>query len=142
MRARICVLLCAMEPGPRAPRCRALATEVAPLRVGVYRGAALALVVAGFSRCEEAPNTGRAASKVPLGFGSVGVVERVDWKRSRLAAQAVCSCWPCHAQLGATAQSSFRSSQAPLLGFVAVCREKCGCMIGSSLCRSARGGSC
>ena len=78
----------------------------------------------------------------PLGVGSVGVVERVDWKRSRLAAQAECSCWPCRAQLGATTQSSFRSSQAPLLGFIVVCREKCGCMFGSSLCRRARGGSC
>ena len=69
----------------------------------------------------------------PLGVGSVGVVERVDWKRSRLAAQAECSCWPCRAQLGATTQSSFRSSQAPLLGFIVVCREKWGCMFSNSL---------
>ena len=37
------------------------------------------------------------------------------------------------AQVGATAQSSFRSSQAPLLGFIVVCTEKCGCMFISSL---------
>ena len=33
-----------------------------------------------------------AAVKVPLGFGSVGIVERVDWKMSCLAAQGECSC--------------------------------------------------
>ena len=137
--ARICMLLRAMEPGPRAPRCRLLAAEVAPLNVGVYRGPAFELVVAG---CEEARNTRREASKVPLGFGSVGVVERVDWKRSRLAVQTEFSCCPGYALPGATSQSSFRSSYAPLLGFIAVCREKCGCMLGSRLRRSAGGGSC
>ena len=40
------------------------------------------------------------------------------------------------AQVGATAQSSFRSSQASLLGFIVVCREKWGCMFGSSLTSS------
>ena len=118
--ARICMLLRTMEPGPRAPSFRALATEAAPLNAGVYRGPAFELVVAG---CEEARNTRRAASKVPLGFGSVGVVERVDWKRSRLAVQTEFSCCPCYALPGATAQSSFRSSQAPLLGFIAVCSQ-------------------
>ena len=42
-----------------------------------------------------------------------------------------CSCFYGHAQLGETAQSSFRSSQAPLLGFTVVCREKSGCTIRS-----------
>ena len=64
------------------------------------------------------------------------VVEPVDLTRSRLAAQAECSCWPCHGQLGAIVQSSLRSSQAPLLGFIVVCREKWGCMFSSSLTSS------
>ena len=100
-----------------------LATEVAPLSAGVYRGAARDRVVSGFSRCEEAPNTRRAASEVPLGCGSVGVVERVDWKMSRVAAQTGFSCCSCHARPGATAHSSVRSSDAPLLGFIAVCSQ-------------------
>ena len=128
--------LCDVEPWPRAPRRRPMATEVAPLKAGVYCGAAVELVIAGFSRFEAARNTRRVAVKVPLGCGSVGVVERVDWKRSRLAAQAECSCWPCHAQLDATAQSCFRSSQAPLIGFIVVCREKWGCTFSSSLTSS------
>ena len=64
--ARICMLLCTMEPGPRAPRCRALASEVAPLNADVYSGAAVDLVVAGFSRCEESPNKWQPASAAEL----------------------------------------------------------------------------
>ena len=51
------MLLCDVEPGPRALRRRLLATEVAPLKAGVYCGASLELVVGGFSRFEEASNT-------------------------------------------------------------------------------------
>ena len=80
------MLLRTMESGPRAPRYRALATEVAPLNAGVYSGAALDLVVvvvaplnagvysgaaldlvvAGFSRCEESPNKWQPASAAEL----------------------------------------------------------------------------
>ena len=51
------MLLCEVELWPRTPRRRLLATEVAALKADVYCGGALELVVAGFSRFEEAPNT-------------------------------------------------------------------------------------
>ena len=57
VRARICMLLCDVELWPRVSRRRLLATEVAPLKADVYCGGAFELVVAGFSRFEEAPNT-------------------------------------------------------------------------------------